>query len=145
MELETEIRQLSSLLEKAALAKKVRELMPAQNHRDPEFNGYYSINRFEKDLTRSYRIELDYRSFAFQDLHQFEPFAEAFVGFYNALAAQPVSFRQESYQYFDDYLVGGHTVAGLDTNKHYIYLECRKNDVEARQIIDEFASILAHS
>ena len=131
--------------------------MPVQKHNNPEFNGYYSVKRFEKDLIPYYRIELDYRNFAFHGWHRFEPFAEAFVGFYNALAAQPLDFQPHSYQYEDDWMEAEGVIrgldtnksegviGGLDTNKHYIYLECRKDNTEARYILDEFASILEHS
>ena len=145
MELENQVFQLSQLLEKVALAKRVRELMPVQKHNNPEFNGYYSVKRFEKDLIPYYRIELDYRFFSFHGLHAFKLFAEAFAGFYNALAAQPLDFQPHSYQYEDDWMEAEGVIGGLDTNKHYIYLECRKSNAEARYILDEFASILEHS
>lgn len=142
MELETEIRQFSSLLEKVILAKQVRNLMPKPDN--SKFNAYYSIQR--KDVGRNHlKIEIDYFSRHFDGYHTFEKFAEAFTGFYNSQVTSPLDFQPQSYQYEDDWVEAAGIMAGLDTNKHYMYFECRKDNTEAIGIIDEFVSILTHS
>ena len=131
------------ILEKVILAKEIRDLMPKSKTNDSEFPAYYSVQF--KERGSSYRVELDYHFFSFDGYHKFETFAEAFTGFYNAQAEEAHDFQPQSYQYEDDWMEANGVIAGLDTNKHYIYLHCKKSDSKSRQIIDEFVSILRHS